>query len=438
MKKSLFLLGLTLLFGHAALAQRPVAISVDSLVQAALAIDEQQQILAFEKEKISLDKRKLNSTYLPELNLNGVYNHQSEVAQLSLPFLPVPGGSIQAGVYDQYDFSVQMKALLFDGFSRVHRRHLLNTSLEEQNYRRQYRKKEIQFQVYSQAYQYLYRAQTLQALNNSMARLALQQQRVHALFEQGFASSIDTLDISSRMNDIRLQKISLQSSIRQTLHDLELLSGVSEIDSVIISPQATEFSLPHANDIFSKLGNNFDLQTLNFQSQKLDYLKKQQYSNYLPKMYLAFAYHYGKPGVNFFDDKWMDYWTVGVQFSWNIWRWGRDRASVQQQDYSLRQVSLQKQLLHRATETKAKKYLQQLREFSEQQKLLETMILEKQEKYDLIKQRWEQGQQTTLDVLQAERELTDTEMKKSLVQIQGKMIYLLLNKEVGFSFFRSL
>jgi len=433
MKRIIFLLSLVLLLSHPSFAQNRVAITVDSLVQAALINDEQQKILAFEKERISLDRKKLTTTFLPEINFNGVYNHQSEIAELSLPFLPIPGGSIKAGVYDQYDFSVQLRTLLFDGLSRIHRRHLLNTSLDEQSYRLGYRKKEVQFQVYSQAYQYLYRVQTLNALNNSMARLALQQQRVHALFEQGFASSIDTLDISSRMNEIKLQRITLKSTINQALHDLELLTGIAKIDSVIVSPSATQFTLPSSGQAFARLGENFDLQILNFRLQKLNFLKKQQYSNYLPKMYLAFAYHYGRPGVNFFEDKWMDYWTVGVQFSWNIWRWGRDRASIQQQDYALRQISLQKQFIQRSTKTKVRKYLQQLREMSEQQRLLETMIQEKQKKYELIKQRWEQGQQTTLDVLQAEKELTDIEIKKSMVQIQSKIIFLLLNKETGFA-----
>jgi len=433
MKRIIFLLSLVLLLSHPSFAQNRVAITVDSLVQAALINDEQQKILAFEKERISLDRKKLTTTFLPEINFNGVYNHQSEIAELSLPFLPIPGGSIKAGVYDQYDFSVQLRTLLFDGLSRIHRRHLLNTSLDEQSYRLGYRKKEVQFQVYSQAYQYLYRVQTLNALNNSMARLALQQQRVHALFEQGFASSIDTLDISSRMNEIKLQRITLKSTINQALHDLELLTGIAKIDSVIVSPSATQFTLPPSGQAFARLGKNFDLQILNFRLQKLNFLKKQQYSNYLPKMYLAFAYHYGRPGVNFFEDKWMDYWTVGVQFSWNIWRWGRDRASIQQQDCALRQISLQKQFIQRSTKTKVRKYLQQLREMSEQQRLLETMIQEKQKKYELIKQRWEQGQQTTLDVLQAERELTDIEIKKSMVQIQSKIIFLLLNKETGFA-----
>ena len=433
MKRRIFLLSLVLLLSHPSFAQNRVAITVDSLVQAALINDEQQKILAFEKERISLDRKKLTTTFLPEINFNGVYNHQSEIAELSLPFLPIPGGSIKAGVYDQYDFSVQLRTLLFDGLSRIHRRHLLNTSLDEQSYRLGYRKKEVQFQVYSQAYQYLYRVQTLNALSNSMAQLALQQQRVHALFEQGFASSIDTLDISSRMNEIKLQRITLKSTIKQALHDLEFLTGIARIDSVIVSPSATQFTLPSSGQAFARLRENFDLQILNFRLQKLNFLKKQQYSNYLPKMYLAFAYHYGRPGVNFFEDKWIDYWTVGVQFSWNIWRWGRDRASIQQQDYALRQISLQKQFIQRSTETKVRKYLQQLREMSEQQRLLETMIQEKQKKYELIKQRWEQGQQTTLDVLQAERELTDIEIKKSMVQIQSKIIFLLLNKETGFA-----
>jgi len=433
MKRIIFLLSLVLLLSHPSFAQNRVAITVDSLVQAALINDEQQKILTFEKERISLDRKKLTTTFLPEINFNGVYNHQSEIAELSLPFLPIPGGSIKAGVYDQYDFSVQLRTLLFDGLSRIHRRHLLNTSLDEQSYRLGYRKKEVQFQVYSQAYQYLYRVQTLNALSNSMAQLALQQQRVHALFEQGFASSIDTLDISSRMNEIKLQRITLKSTINQALHDLELLTGIAKIDSVIVSPSATQFTLPSSGQAFAHLGKNFDLQILNFRLQKLNFLKKQQYSNYLPKMYLAFAYHYGRPGVNFFEDKWIDYWTVGVQFSWNIWRWGRDRASIQQQDYALRQISLQKQFIQRSTETKVRKYLQQLREMSEQQRLLEIMIQEKQKKYELIKQRWEQGQQTTLDVLQAEKELTDIEIKKSMVQIQSKIIFLLLNKETGFA-----
>ncbi|HEC31577.1 MAG TPA: hypothetical protein ENI41_03695, partial [Deltaproteobacteria bacterium] len=109
MKRRIFLLSLVLLLSHPSFAQNRVAITVDSLVQAALINDEQQKILAFEKERISLDRKKLTTTFLPEINFNGVYNHQSEIAELSLPFLPIPGGSIKAGVYDQYDFSVQLR-----------------------------------------------------------------------------------------------------------------------------------------------------------------------------------------------------------------------------------------------------------------------------------------------------------------------------------------
>jgi len=406
-------------------------VPLDSLIQAALAGDEQQQILKLESGKIALDRSKLTTTFLPELNFSGNYFHQSEVARISLPM--IPGGSLQAGLYDQYDFSLQLKQLLFAGFSRLHQRRLLNTSLEEQRYRLQYREKEIKFQVYSLAYRYLYQVHSLGALEASIQRLQLQQQRVRALFDQGFVSSLDTLDISSRMKEIQLQKISLSGSIRQTLIDLEQFTGITPIDSIAFGSNAFQFSLPSRDNVLAKLTHNFNLQTLNFQTQKLKHVKSQLSSEYLPKLYLAFAYHYGEPGVNFFEKQWMDYWTFGVQLSWNLWRWGRDRSAIRQQQYGIRQLALQQQLVRKMTQANIRKYLKQLDQLSDQQRLLQAMKNEKRSKFELVKKRWEQGQQTTLDVLQAERELTQAEMKHDLNRIQAKIVYLMLNKETGFA-----
>lgn len=404
--------------------------TLQQLVNSALKNDEQSQIYFLEQNKTHAQKKQLQATYLPEINILSGYNHQSEIATIQLPF--VPGQSIEAGVYDQYDFSIQLKELLFDGFSRLYRGKQIQTRMQEVRYQQEYRKNEIRFYVFQLVYQYKAARLSRKALKSSLQRLKLQKGKIMALFNQGFASRLDTLEIVSRIHEVEMQLLSLESSAKNYLIELEQLCGITPIDSILFEENFGKKEEKSQNVYIEAIPYNYQLSLLKFQEEKLRYQIKSNRSSYFPRIAMQFSYHYGKPGVNFFQNKWMDYWTFGVQFSWNIWRWGRDRQNIRISQYNLQQLHLKQKLMEKHIEANLRKYWQKIDELQKKKLQFMQMVQEKKEKYELIRAQWEKGQKTTLDVLDAEQELTSTELQTSVNTIQIHIIQLLLDREVGF------
>jgi outer membrane protein TolC len=399
-------------------------------VKKAIQNDELVRIYQLDRNITTIQSSQILRSYLPSLDIDARYFHQSEIAKLDIPF--IPGTTIDAGVYNQYDVSVEIKQLLFDGLNRFYTQRQLKTIFEEKSYRLQYRKRELEFLVYQLAYQYELQSTLLQSLHTSLQRLHLQKKKIQALYQQGFASRLDTLEIRNRISEIHLQMIRVQNERKQILTELQKICDVSSIDSVDVNiPDILTYDKIH-QFLQHLLSDNFDLRILRFQKTTFRWKLRQDIQLFLPKVYLSFSYHRGKPGVDFFNNRWMNYWTVGVQFTWNLFRWGMDKQTLQMDQYRLKQMQYKQIYLEKQVKTGFQKLEIRFNALQKEQQTYQEIAQQKKEKYELIKKQWEEGQKSTLDVLDAEQELTRAEFQKKAIAIQMKLVLLAMQKLSGF------
>ncbi|GAB4184015.1 MAG: hypothetical protein Kow00108_21480 [Calditrichia bacterium] len=410
---------------------QPQSYSLEELIKKAQQHDYQVRQLSKDQKILSLRHKQLKSTWLPELNANAGYQHQSRVPVIQLSFMP--GNEIQAGVHDQYNFSLKLQHLVFDGFSRIWNSKIIKTQLKESEFKTQYRKQDIRFQITFKGYQIKLLELSHQTIRASLKRLKYQQDKIKALYAQGLSASLDTLEVASRIREMTIGLIELESNRRQLLADLEQMCGLSRIDSIMIdSPQPTVQTSVVSNTPIP-IEENLQMKLLKFKSELIGYQKKSTTSSFLPTITFFTSLNYGKPGLDFFRQEWMDYWLLGVNISWNIWRWGRDKQEMQMNTIRLQQVELQRRETEEVLQAQIQKYRTQLRELEQKQLIYETLVQEKQEKYDLFKKHWEQGQKDILEVLDAEQELTSYELKVKQNKLQSTIVYLLLDQLSGFT-----
>lgn len=375
---------------------------------------------------VRLRKEQVVASYLPEFHFQSTYQHQSEVAKLDVPFLP--GGSIEAGARNQYDLAFGMDWLIFDGFRRRHQVRSMETTIRQNAWESWYQRNAVAYEVYMAVYQYWQTELVRQTLEASRTRLSLQMDQVRSLFRQGLASRLDTLELFSRLRELDMELVDAVERIRSALVELEKLSGLTPIDSVIVDQLVTP-AVPLTD---FPIEGNYRLKMLHFQQIRTELERKSYRSRFYPSVSAFLSWHYARPGVNYFEQKWMDYWITGLRFQWNLFRWGADRKGEQILKLELDRLQWQEKELRDEIQTQIKKLRLQRQTLLKKQTIQHQTVLDQKERYLLVQRLWEQGQKSMTDLLQTEKEMTVSELKEKLIHVQLGMVSHMMNWQLGF------
>lgn len=354
------------------------------------------------------------SGFLPTLGGFASYRYQSEIPQLELPF-QLPTGSplnIEAGFRNQYDLNVAVQQPIFTGF-----RTRFSVSAAKEQFQAQLAgKTAAEHQLLLQIGRLYYQIQSnllqQQIISQSIRRADNQLQQVRSLLRADQAIPFDTLEIANRklQQQILLKNLEnvhqiLRSQFNYLLNVDEALSiHRIEVDtlSLTLNPltayqQMALDKRPELNQVnaFKKA-----------QSNRVRIFRSAMY----PQIYASASYHYARPGVNFFEDEWMTYYTVGINLQWSLWNWGRDFRKVKQARYEYEQLDLQNQDLIERIQQQVEETYRQLENVREQIALQRRLTAQERRRYEITEQRYSQGQATSLDLADAEKNLTQADL----------------------------
>jgi outer membrane protein TolC len=149
---------------------------------------------------------------------------------------------------------------------------------------------------------------------------------------------------------------------------------------------------------------------------------------YFPEIGAEAKYHYAKPGINQFENKWMDYATIGVSMQWNLWRGNQDRNRMQQAVVEYDRLSLEEREQLRTIDYDVEKSVENINYAIRQIRLTEELLAQQQERYRIITTQQREGVATTNDTLIAEADLTLAELQwqRALIQYHVSQIELQL------------
>jgi outer membrane protein TolC len=190
------------------------------------------------------------------------------------------------------------------------------------------KKIELAGKVKSSYYSYLLFCKKRDSLNYFLSSLTLHLGKVENLFREELVRKTDLLETQAKADEIRLNLQDVEQLIMAESVQFNSLCGYDPQD--IDSQPLEEFeSLAAAQEYF--LTQHPLLRSLDEKARLIQIQKRSISGAYLPQVSAFAEMHYGRPGQNFFMDRWTFYVQGGVSVSMPVFNWnkrGRDLELV--------------------------------------------------------------------------------------------------------------
>lgn len=300
MKKLLFLF---VVLSKLSLAQTVTLEQVQAKARQQYPLIKQKDLI---KQTKDITIENLNKGFLPQLSVSGQATYQSEVTTVKIP---VPGVTIDPLSKDQYKIVADINQMIYDGGMLKQQRSIqqLNADVEEQRIEVElYKLEERISQIYLSV---LYIDEQLKQTQLIRDDLATGMKKIEAQVTNGvaFKSNLNLLKAEALKVDQRV--IELTATKAGLLDVLSLFTGETyTVNTVFTKPVVATTNdqnilRPELN-LFQK-----QQQLLGGQSNMIK-------AKNLPKTSFFFQGGYGRPGLNFLENKFATYYVTGIRFNW--------------------------------------------------------------------------------------------------------------------------
>ncbi len=418
------------LLATAALAQDQ-ALSLEALWQLArqrnLGLAQQELLRQQAVEELAIQEVE----HRPVVSSQAGYGYTSAVARLPIE---IPGiGRPAAGTRNRYEAAVVVEQPLYTGGRLAQQSEAALQLVRAQEAQQQVALAQVLFQVGQLYYQVQLNHTQQQILGEAMERAGLHLLRARARWAASQGTPFDTLEVVNRHLQLYTQA--------QELADLELvlrlrLGRLLDLDPppVLAAEPAFPTILPADSLALlqdAALRQRPELRQLAAlraaQARRLAALEALR----RPQVYANASYRYGRPGVDFFRDDWMGYYTVGLNARWQLWDWGQDQGQVEKARLEGRRLETQDRQLRAEIHQQVAELGTRLRSAARQLELQAQLVAQERERERLVGQSYTQGQATSMDLSNAQSALTAAQLALQQSRIQWQELRLQLEFAVG-------
>jgi len=313
----------------APLAQAPSrdTLTLASMQRAAIARDPRQQQIELQRRRTSLRLESIAAERLPSLSAQGQAQYQSDVT--SIP-LRQPGVSVPTPPHDTWDARVEAQEPLYDP-SRAPRRAVERAQLAQN----EATLRSTVYPLRKQVNQAFFGAALLQAradeLATAIASIDAQLSVAEARVAAGTALPSESAALRAELLRRRQDADGVSADRQAALAVLAQLTGerIGEEDAIAIPDLAAEVAAVRAASESPRGRPEFE----QFERSR-DLLEAQEgvvAARTRPRLSAFARAGYGKPGLDFLQNRFDSYWLGGVQVQWAPWTWGttaRERETI--------------------------------------------------------------------------------------------------------------
>lgn len=351
------------------------------------------------------------AAFFPTLGFSGKYMYQSELAQLELP-AALPIQDIQAGVNNTYDLSLVVNQAVFTGFRTSNLVKAARSGTEVSTAQKEAARNTILLQTGTLFYAIQLNRLQQNILQQSLRRTGNQLMLVKNMVNSSQAIASDTLEISSVRLNLQNSLAKLIDGERIMLAKLRVLLNLPETPllSAINPVQAGNYSLNLEEQQKRALVNRPEIVQLTAIKRAGEYRKNVVKSALYPQVYANAAYHYARPGVNFFKDEWMDYYTVGIQLQWDLWDNGQKKRKIESAQLEIEKTESKLEQLKLQIGSEVEEAWLNLQAAERNITLQKKLVDQEQERYRVTNEKYSRGQGTLLELNSAEADLTAAQL----------------------------
>ncbi len=254
-----------------------------------------------------------NKGYLPQLSFSAKATYQSDVTKLPVDFsqLGIQGVSVPALSKDQYNASLDVNQIIWDGGTIKSQKEGLQTAAEVN-------KKNVEVTIYAinERINQLYFGILLADVQIRQIRLLQDElERNYNLIESYAQNGI------ANQADLDAVKVDLLKAKQNEVQFTNTKKAYIEILSKLIGEELsenTEFVKPIPVRPSTHTINRPELGLYDAQIQNLETKNREITSGLMPKLGLFATGGYGNPGLNMLKEGFEAYYITGLRLSWNI------------------------------------------------------------------------------------------------------------------------
>ncbi|MFH1934519.1 MAG: TolC family protein [Pseudomonadota bacterium] len=413
------ILALCLFFVYPAAAQIPLEQAVKEGIRKNLSV--RNQLLAVESQEESLHTAELGKRFTVDSGAS--YRYQSQRMNIEIRDL-----SLTAGTHHTYDFNLRAQQILFNGniLNKVVEAESIQIAVEKNAVA--LKKVEIAAEIKGAYFTYRLLKNKRYTLETLAKRLDLHLEQLEILFTEELVRKSDVLETKNRMSELRLQMEELDALMEAERTRFRFLSGV-ELADVDDNYFESELTFDQAAALFSS-GHPVIL-TLNDNLRLLGVREDMIKGRRLPRIAAFTEAHFGKPGIDFFQNEWSLYFIGGIQISMPVFNWNRESGDLRILDINRRKLVNEKTDFIEKGENRLRLLFDQLESIDRKIRIIENLVRTSREENELKEDLQREQQISNLEYLAS---LTAGEQylsRMNEMRVEREIIKLGINSLIG-------
>ena len=363
-------------------------------------VQQQENLIEKAREEIAIQK----TDYYPSLSSSGL------LARANFDKFPMKGPN-ESGKVGIDLVSLSINQSIFSGLKTKN----LVASAQENLIAQEIRKLMIQntvlIEVGNLYYEIQYNLLQQNVLGASIKRINNQQKNIHNLYAAEQATPFDTLEISNKKLQLENQLAILQDAEKILLSNFKYLLNEEELPPLDpLSPETIQFtSLDQADHIHQAIQTRPELKNISAQKKAQLIYSDVLKARYYPQLSASFGFNFLKMNGDLFIDEWTNFYSIMINFQWELWNWNRDSRKVQQARLDIQNIELQESQLVQDIKHQIKVAYQNLQSSQKNIKLQQKLVRLEKERYKITEERYQQGLATFLDLDSSELAYTQAE-----------------------------
>lgn len=436
-----FLLILQFLWIQPAQAQ----MTLSQCVKIALANNPGLKISETEASMTLEDARQAKSALLPTLDFSGSYRRQSTMPELTIPpiELPIggtpislfPGGGMTLGTLDNYDFKLTISQPIFTGFRLSNRVRAANALATSRSLELDKNRSDLIFKVETAYGNVLKSQKFLQIASSAREQVASHLRDVENYVAQGLAKKDELLKVQVKLSEAELAMVQAENAVQLARLALENLLGQKLSATIGFAEMEPKAKAAEPIDLVVSINlalvERSELKSLEYARAASNAAGKIAKGGMFPSLAVFGTLGYGKPGLNFIDKEWMDYWLVGLGAEWNLWSWGKTRSQVQQADLKINSIDEMVRQARDGITLDVTQACLLLEEANKRLQMTATIEIQAQESFRVTENSYRQGQATHTEFFDAQSELTRAKLQKAQAEIDAALAQANWRRAVG-------
>ncbi|MCX7936859.1 MAG: TolC family protein [Bacteroidota bacterium] len=360
-------------------------------------------------EQAQLRTKEIATSKLPNLVLQGGYSHLSPVPpfQFTPPFPGAEPVTIAPVILDQTQLRLQLQQILYAG-GRIlasEEAATLQTQAATDDYRNDQLKLRLNVRT---VYWNLYKLRaTLQALQQTIRQLEARIRDAQNLQAAGLATPSDVLKLRVQLSTLRAQQLDVEAQQQALTVQLNNLIGLPLSTTLVLTTEpAIEDTINTALDdmIAEALEQRPDITASQARLRSAEAGIAAAQAAWLPTIALNAGYTYANPNPRILPNRqrFDGTWDVGISMSWNLWNWLQPQYQVGQARAQYEAARVTKELLSENAAVEITQNYVALRPARERVSVAREAVIQAEDNYSLVANRFAAGIATSTDVLEAE------------------------------------